>query len=254
MKISVCLTTYNGEKFIKSQLDSILSQLSENDEVIISDDGSTDNTKTIIFEYKDARIKLFDHKISVSTKYKHSSYKITKNFENALIHASGDIIFLSDQDDIWKKTKVKEILTIFETQNINLILHDAILMGGQNNVIANSYFRFIKSKPGIIKNIFRNSYLGCCMAFDKGILQNSLPFPKYLIAHDMWIGLVAEGTGDVAFIDRKLITYQRHESTATSSGSISKFSIQFKLKYRIQFVIQFVSRIIYLKLFKVKNQ
>ena len=254
MYISVCIATYNGEKYIKDQLDSILCQLSANDEVIISDDGSTDNTMDLILAYSDPRIKLFTHSRSLYDDGKHISNRVTKNFENALSRATGDIIFLSDQDDIWEETKVKEILTVFETQKINLILHDAILTDGQNNILGNSYFKIVKSRPGFVKNMIKNSYLGCCMAFDKTTLKNSLPFPRHLIAHDMWLGLIAEGTGNVALIDQKLITYQRHPSTVTTSGNKSKFKILFKLKYRIQFVVQYVSRIIYLKLFKVENQ
>ena len=254
MKISVCIATYNGAKYIRPQLNSILQQLSDEDEVIISDDGSTDNTLDLILAYSDPRIKLFTHSRSQYDDGKHISNRVTKNFENALLHATGDIIFLADQDDIWEKTKVKEILTVFETRKVNLILHDAILTDGQNKVLADSYFKMISSKSGIVTNLIKNSYLGCCMAFDKTTLKNSLPFPRHLIAHDMWLGLIAEGTGNVAFIDQKLITYQRHSSTATTAGNKSKFNILFKLKYRIQFVFQYVSRIIYLQLFKVENQ
>lgn len=254
MKISVCVATYNGEKYIKNQLDSILCQLSPNDEVIISDDGSSDNTVSIIQSYLDPRIIPIDHKNSDSGKYQHPSYRVTRNFENALSRATGDIIFLSDQDDVWHQTKVKEIITVFETQNTNLVLHDAVLTDGQNNIIANSYFKVLKSRPGLKRNMIRNSYLGCCMAFDKTVLKNSLPFPKHLIAHDMWIGLIAEQTGNVAFIDQKLITYQRHESSATSSGNKSTNSILFKVKYRIEFLFQYILRVIYLKFTKVKEK
>ncbi len=254
MQISVCIATYNGAKYIRPQLNSILQQLRDEDEVIVSDDGSTDNTLDLILTYSDPRIKLFTHSRSLNDNGKHISNRITTNFENALLHATGDIIFLADQDDIWEKTKVKEILTVFETQKVNLILHDAILKDEQKNVLADSYFKIVKSKPGFLKNMIKNSYLGCCMAFDKNTLKNSLPFPRHLIAHDMWLGLIAERTGNVAFIDQKLITYQRHSSTATTSGNKSKFNILFKLKYRIQFVVQYVSRVIYLKLFKAENQ
>ena len=107
MKISVCLATYNGEKYIKEQLDSILPQLSANDEIIISDDNSTDDTINIIRSLNDERIKIYVNKTK----------GIVKNFENALNNASGDIIFLSDQDDVWKNDKVKKILSAFSSDN-----------------------------------------------------------------------------------------------------------------------------------------
>ncbi|MDE5758415.1 MAG: glycosyltransferase, partial [Allobaculum sp.] len=90
--ISVCIATYNGERYIETQIRSILDQLNEDDEIIISDDSSTDRTLDIIRSLNDSRIKLF-----AGNKF-HSR---TFNFENALKQATGDFIFLSDQDDIW---------------------------------------------------------------------------------------------------------------------------------------------------------
>lgn len=98
--ISVCMATYNGEKYIKEQIDSILKQLGSDDELVISDDGSSDGTIDIILGYHDPRIHL----------YKGSFHSPAFNFENALKNATGDFIFLSDQDDIWYDNKVPEIL------------------------------------------------------------------------------------------------------------------------------------------------
>lgn len=95
--ISVCVATYNGEMYIRQQLQSILCQLADSDEVIISDDGSTDGTLTVIREINDKRIRLIDGPRRQSP---------TLNFENALRQAKGDHIFLSDQDDVWKPEKV----------------------------------------------------------------------------------------------------------------------------------------------------
>src|SRR5690606_17055698 len=97
MKISVCIPTYNGEKYIKAQLESILVQLKPEDEVIISDDSSTDNTIEVIKLFADQRIKLFTNNKFKSPKF---------NLENALSKATGDIFFLADQDDIWEKDKI----------------------------------------------------------------------------------------------------------------------------------------------------
>lgn len=94
--ISVCMATYNGEEYIKEQLESILCQLGEMDEIIISDDGSTDNTLNIIESYNDSRIK-----IHINT----GKHGFVYNFENALQKAKGEYIFLSDQDDIWLPEK-----------------------------------------------------------------------------------------------------------------------------------------------------
>jgi glycosyltransferase involved in cell wall biosynthesis len=245
MSVSVCIATHNGSEFIKDQIDSILCQLSDDDEIIISDDESTDKTRQIIQSYQDARIKLFNHKTSASYRNKPVNYRITKNFENALKNATGDIIFLADQDDMWEKTKVQEILKLFQEEKVNLVLHDAVVVNKELQVQFNSYFQITHSRPGLLKNIIKNSYLGCCMAFDREILNKSLPFPDELIAHDMWIGLLAERYGRVLFLNKQLISYRRHSSTATTSGNNSGHSILFKISYRVQFLFQYLLRIIF---------
>ena len=108
--ISVCMATYNGERFLREQIDSILCQLAPDDELIISDDGSTDGTLDIIQSYNDKRIKLLHHKKKseyAKIKYSRNFYYATDNFENALQAAQGDYIFLADQDDVWMKDKAK---------------------------------------------------------------------------------------------------------------------------------------------------
>ena len=247
MKISVCIATYNGEKFIREQLDSILSQIGNEDEIIISDDGSTDDTQNIILSFGDPRIKIVGHKSLSTVKNQPAIYRVTRNFENALLNTSGDIIFLSDQDDLWEETKVQEILKIFEIKKTNLVIHDALLINEQNEIIGDSYFQLLNSRPGLAKNIFKNSYLGCCMVFEKDVLKSAFPFPENLIAHDIWLGLIAESAGKVLFTDRKLIRYRRHDSTVTTSANKSKNTFLFKISYRVQFLFQYFSRIFLLK-------
>ena len=121
--ISVCMATYNGERFIKEQIDQILPQLSQDDELIISDDGSTDRTLEIIASYKDERIKVFHHQKKGNKYYPTLSLCYsTSNFENALQQAKGDYIFLSDQDDIWEKNKVKICVELL--RNYDYVIHN----------------------------------------------------------------------------------------------------------------------------------
>ena len=107
--ISVCIATYNGGKFLGEQLQSILCQLGKDDEVIISDDGSTDNTYLLVMSIQDNRIKFYKHK---SDSFLLPHEKATLNFENALKYAKGDYIFLSDQDDVWVENKVEVMCQI----------------------------------------------------------------------------------------------------------------------------------------------
>ncbi len=237
--ISVCVTTYNGGKFLKQQLDSILMQLGVNDEVIISDDASTDNTLKIIESYSDKRIKLLHHQPEID-KFKFSL--TTSNFENALKHATGDYIFFADQDDIWKKNKVEECIKVLQ-QGYDLILHDAEIIDDANNVIYESYFKINSSVPGIIRNIVSNAYLGCCMVIKKRYLDKALPFPTIPVPHDMWIGLLYEYFGNVIYLEKTLLSYRRHGENVSNAGEKSKNNIFFKLNYRVIFLSAFVKRI-----------
>jgi glycosyltransferase involved in cell wall biosynthesis len=157
--VSVCIATYNGEKFIRKQVISILNQLNSDDEVIISDDSSSDSTISIIKSLNDNRIKIFEN-----NKFRNH----IKNFEFALSKSSGKFIFLSDQDDIWVDNKVK--ICLEELKKFNLIVTDCKYINGDDEVIYNSYFKFINAQKGLIKNYIKNTILGCCMSFDRSIL------------------------------------------------------------------------------------
>ena len=112
------MATHNGEKFIKEQLDSILCQLSPEDEVVISDDGSTDSTLEIIEGYNDSRIKIY--RMTHTRKGMKSHYYVTMNFENALRQAKGDYIFLCDQDDVWYPHKVERCFEVLKEYDMVL--------------------------------------------------------------------------------------------------------------------------------------
>ena len=219
--LSVCMATYNGEKYIKDQLHSILTQLSENDEIIISDDSSTDQTINIIRKFEDDRIILLENQKFSSPIY---------NFENALKFASGDIIFLSDQDDIWKTAKVKKIKKFIK--NYDLILSDAEIIDSKGEILHESFYKINKSKSGLVRNFIKNNYLGCTMAFNRKILNRILPFPKNLPMHDWWIGLISEICGKVYFLEDKLISYRRHEHNATKTVGKSNYNLFQKIKFR----------------------
>lgn len=220
-KISVCMATYNGEKYIKEQLDSILSQIGENDEVIISDDSSTDKTVQIIKAFNDTRIKIFENQ-----KFKSPVF----NFQNALMHAKGEIIVLSDQDDIWEPNKIEVIKKYM--QEFDLVLSDAYIIDEHGNILQESFYKLNGSKSGLIKNIIKNSYLGCTMAFNRRILEKALPFPKDIPMHDWWIGLVGEVYGKTCFIENRLIRYRRHGNNASPTGEKSKYSFGKKIFFR----------------------
>lgn len=223
-KISVCIATYNGGLYIKQQLLSILAQLSNNDEIIVSDDGSTDDTIDVINSLNDYRIVI----------YKGNFKNLIKNFENAISKSTGDIIFLSDQDDIWKPNKVKKMTEKLSLE-YDIVLHDCEIVTSDNNIINDSFFKFRSSKAGLIRNLLkRNSYMGCCLAFNAKMKSYILPFPKKIPMHDLWIGLIGELFFKPLFLDDKLLQYRQHpnNSSDTSTG-LSKYSFLRKIHFRI---------------------
>lgn len=235
--ISICIPTYNGEKFIKKQIGSILCQISSEDEIIISDDSSTDTTIEIIKSFNDPRIKIIDGNTFHSPIF---------NLENALKSASGDYIFLADQDDIWKDNKIA--ITLLYLKDYSTVVSDCNLINENDFEIHSSFFQLNKSKPGLIHNFINNSYLGCCMAFNRNILQAVLPFPKEIAMHDIWIGLISEIAGKPIFIQDKLISYRRHSNNFSPTSKASTFSLSFKMKYRALIAYYGLSRYISLKL------
>lgn len=205
MRISVALAAYNGEKYITEQLNSILPQLGLEDEIIISDDGTSDRTLEIIAGFSSAQIKVFQN----------PGKGVISNVENAIRHTSGDIIFLCDQDDVWLPNKVSITKKYFLESEASLVVSDAFVVNESMEVLEDSFFKLMNSGSGFIKNFLKNTFHGCCMAFKKELKDVILPFPESIPMHDSWIGLMAELRGKVLFIPEKLIYYRRHGDNAT---------------------------------------
>ena len=205
--ISVCVAAFNGEKYIEEQILSVLRNLDSQDEIIISDDGSSDRTRRIVDDLaeKDRRIRIIDG----------PRKGLIKNFENAIVHSKGDIIFLCDQDDVWKDNKVKTVLDIFGNTDCTLVMHDACIVDANLRISGCSFFEFKKCKKGYWRNLIKNSYIGCCMAFKRSILDYAIPFPDNIPMHDQWIGLLSERVGKVEFCNEQLLLYRRHSNNAS---------------------------------------
>lgn len=240
--ISICIATFNGGKFIEEQLRSILCQLDTNDEVIISDDSSSDNTIDIIKSFNDNRIIILPNQ-----KFRSPIF----NFENALKHASNSLIFLSDQDDIWLDNKVAVMKKILQTKSMVVCNHSII--DSNNNIIIKSYFEIASSGKGIIKNIIKNTYFGCCIAFHKKILDIALPFPKDIPMHDSWLALVAELFFDTQFINTTLTLYRKHDNNTTTASDVnSSYSLLKKINFRLN-TIKYFPLLFYRRYIKYKE-
>jgi glycosyltransferase involved in cell wall biosynthesis len=230
--ISVCMATYNGEKYIKDQLLSILKQLGPNDEIVISDDMSKDATIEIVASLKDSRIKIFYNT--------HRGY--TNNFQNAILQASGDLIFLSDQDDIWVDHKLKIMSELL--LNYDFVVSDAKIVNTKLESLGSTYFKLRGGggANGFLHNLKKLKYIGCCMAFRKTILKKVLPFPNNstLCPHDFWIALISEFYYKTHVVREPLLLYRRHGENV--STHISATSLFFKVQFRIYSFIKVLSR------------
>lgn len=227
--ISVAMAACNGEKYLAEQLDSILPQLGENDEIVVSVDPSDDRTFEILFEYaaKDPRIRVLEG----------PGEGVIRNVERALQNCSGQMIFLSDQDDIWMPDKVEKVRKALEHNT--LVLHDAQIANADLEEISPSFMKWRRSRKGILANIRKNSYIGCCMAFRRELLANILPFPENLPMHDQWIGLMAEKHGSVRLLHVPLIQYRRHDANATKQTHASPAQM---LKWRADITREVLKR------------
>jgi glycosyltransferase involved in cell wall biosynthesis len=224
--ISICMATYNGEKFLYGQIKSILDQLPVDAEFIISDDGSTDNTIAIINSFNDKRIKLI--------KNNSGFHGPVGNFSNALSNSTGEYIFLADQDDVWIEGKLQKHVQLMH--QYELVISDAIVVNENNEVIFESYFKTRGVKRGLINNLLRNSFLGCCMSFHRNLLNRAMPFPTYIHMHDWWIGLVAELKGSIIFCDEKFLLYRRHTANASTTLT-NKLPFLNRVRNRLGFII-----------------
>ena len=144
MKISVCIATYNGGRFIREQVMSILPQLGEEDEMVVSDDGSTDDTIAILESFHDPRIKIFVNE---------GRHGFIWNFENALKHSSGAFVFLCDQDDVWKQDKVKVVIQALEKHD--MVLHDAELVDQDGVKTGKLYSDGLHQRKGFWSNLWK---------------------------------------------------------------------------------------------------
>ncbi|MFT5752830.1 MAG: glycosyltransferase involved in cell wall biosynthesis [Flavobacterium sp.] len=230
MKISVALCTYNGENYLKKQLDSILNQTIKVDEIVVCDDLSTDNSIVILNEYKEKYPDLFSININVK------NLKSNKNFEKAIQLCSGDYIFLSDQDDLWRKDKVEKTLEIFKNNpSAEGVFSNASLIDDNDNVLFDNIslwdsVYFFESK--IIKPIdlhrlllLKGNYLtGATLCIKKEVKAFCFPFQTLdkIFLHDEWFAYILSERKTLFYSTENLISYRIHSNQQMGVGNIVK--------------------------------
>lgn len=227
MKVSVAMAVYNGEKYIQQQIDSILLQLLPNDELIVSVDKCSDKTVEILndIQSQDSRLYIFENK------YKPG---VVKNFQNALEHCSGEIIFYSDQDDVWLPNKIDIIKKQFCNPKIAAVIHDASLTDAELNVMAVSTFALRGGvRTSFLGNFIRLSFIGCCMAFRSEYKDVIMPIPTIYRSHDWWTGcLLSCGKTRIVAIEKPLVLHRCHDNNATPKNRPS-FGYQIQVRWII---------------------
>lgn len=216
-KVDILLATYNGEEYIREQLDSILNQTHKEFRLLISDDGSTDETRNILNEYKakDDRIEIFMQEKNLG---------VVKNFEFLLKKVDAKYYMFSDQDDIWKKEKIEKSLEKIK-EGFDLVYSDLEVVDENLNVTYKSYWKL----KGIYKKIkkynnFQSLYLnnfitGCTIISKKELIDSFMPLPNTskFVLHDYWISLVISQNGKIAYIEEPLIKYRQHKNNKVGS-------------------------------------
>jgi glycosyltransferase involved in cell wall biosynthesis len=218
-KYSIALCTYNGEKYISEQLDSLLNQTIMPTQIVICDDNSLDNTLEIAdgFRKKHTNIKwqIIHNKTQLG---------VIKNFEQAIRLCTEDIVFLCDQDDVWCSNKSEIILKHFSVFNDDVVFSNAYLIN-ESSVCLNTYLFdvvcFRKKQKKFFNRDFKTMYMfleknyatGATMAFRKHVVEKYMPFPigGYFI-HDYWIAVLSACTGHLGFIDYPTTYYRLHRS------------------------------------------
>lgn len=207
MSVSVCMATFNGLEWVEQQINSILKQTVKASELIIVDDLSSDGTYEFLQELDKTEIKLYRNDKNLG---------VVKSFEKAFMEASGDVVFLCDQDDVWHEDKIEKVLENFHQNPKSLIVvHDAILIDSQNKSLEQTFYSTRQFSDSLVKNLYKNRFHGCCMAVKREFLDLCIPFPEKTPIHDWWIGILACRKGKVSFLAETLIGYRKHENNLT---------------------------------------
>jgi glycosyltransferase involved in cell wall biosynthesis len=224
------MSVKNGELYLGEQVTSILPQLAATDELIVCDDGSTDKSLTVLTSFRDPRIKI------IETQGK----GIVRSFETALSCSKGELIFLADQDDVWSPNKISVMKKYLE--DYDLVVCDCAMVDENQRVSTNSFFELNGSGKGLMKNLMRNSYMGCCMAFNRKVLEKALPFPAGIAMHDYWIGLVAELHFRALFLPEALVSHRKHSTNHSTTGRKSEQPYSRRISQRLHLLRNLVQR------------
>ena len=215
--VSIAMCTYNGEQFLREQLDSLINQDYKNYELIIVDDCSTDTTYSLLKEYAEKYSYIELHLNTTNLGFE-------RNFEKALSLVKGELIALCDQDDIWFPNKISTLA--MEIGPNTLIFSNSEMVDEDGKFLLTDFYSYLQIQPHSKTTwqslIFNNYILGHNMLFRKELLRHALPMPRVFKEHDHWLAIYAASTGSVAYLPAILGRYRVHDSNCTIKNKIRK--------------------------------
>lgn len=236
--ISVALCTYNGDRFLWEQLQSLARQTQLPDELVVCDDRSSDHTIDLLHKF--AKTAPFKVRISVNER----QLGITKNFEKALTACEGDILFLCDQDDRWEPEKIARMTQYLEQNpSLNVAFSDAALIDEQGELLSTGFWQVVRLHPlqldqwqkgeSIKIMLIGNRVAGCTMALRKSFLHRVVPFPDDVpeFLHDTWIAFTASVLDQIRYLPERLVHYRQHaeQQVGTKPKNLTPLSLRQRL-------------------------
>lgn len=216
-RVDILLATYNGEKYLKEQIESILTQTYRDFRLLISDDCSTDNTWNILNYYAgiDNRIAIHRNEHNIG---------IVENYEFLLRQVKSEFFMYADQDDVWKIDKIEKSLHKIEQDNAGLVHTDLEVVDENLNTIAPSFWNYKKIRKRLEYNSFESLYLnnyvtGCTILARSDYIYRILPLPRgdEHIIHDYWTALIISNFAKITYIDEPLVKYRQHGDNSVGS-------------------------------------
>lgn len=227
--ITILLSTYNGEKYLKEQLDSLLNQTYKNIEIIARDDGSSDDTLEIL--------KLYDIKLLKRSQNLGAKKSFAELLSYAIADCESEYFMFCDQDDVWNSDKIEKTLAKMQEMekehgDIPLLVHtDLEVVDEGLHTLGSSFMAYqnLSAQKSTLNYLFmQNNITGCTMMINKSLAMKSLPMPKECMMHDAWVGLVASWFGKIGYVEETTIKYVQHSKNSLGA---KKFDIGFVLSH-----------------------
>ena len=230
-RVTIIMATYNGEKYLEEQIESILSSTYREFKLYIVDDGSKDSTMEILNRYK----MRYPDIIHISRN--ETNMGVTLNFLNAIIKTTSEYIMLCDQDDVWKKDKIARTMKRMKQMEVQFgkdmpvaVFTDAYVTDSRLNIIHESFFRSGRLNPGLTDlphMLMENKLIGCTVMINGAVrkILQSKPLPKHARYHDGWLGLIAASFGKISFIPEPTLFYRQHEGNVVGNRGFYAYII-----------------------------